>query len=162
MKSIPSILFVCMGNICRSPSAEIIWKSKLEDIVDEDSFVCDSAGTIAYHVGEPPDARMQQALRKSGYQPFGKARKLSLSDFERFDLILVMDEANLESVLGMFANRPEVKDKIHLFCDYAGIEETREVPDPYYGGVQGFDKVIELLENGCDKLILKFKIGKNT
>lgn len=162
MNPIPSILFVCMGNICRSPSAEIIWKSKLSKLVGEDAFVCDSAGTIAYHTGEAPDRRMQQALRKAGYEPFGRARNITRADLDRFDLILTMDRENRESVRRLFGSRPGVDEKVHLFGEYVGLDETREVPDPYYGGPEGFKHVIELLEIGCENLISRLKIQNNS
>ena len=160
MKSIPSILFVCMGNICRSPTAEIIWHSKLSELVGKDAFVCDSAGTIAYHAGEAPDSRMQAALRKAGYQPFGQARSVKPEDLDKFDLILAMDEDNLQKILQRFRNRSEVDQKVHLFCEFTGVKNAREVPDPYYGGPEGFKRVIELIEAGCDNLISDLEITK--
>lgn len=147
-----------MGNICRSPSAEIIWTSKLSKLVGADAFVCDSAGTIAYHSGEGPDRRMQQALRKAGYEPFGRARSITRSDLDRFDLILTMDRENYESVRRLFGDRDGVDEKVHPFCEYAGLDGAREVPDPYYGGPEGFKRVIELLETGCENLISRLNI----
>ena len=162
MKSIPSILFVCMGNICRSPSAEIIWHSKLSELVGKEEFACDSAGTIAYHAGEAPDQRMQAALQKAGYCPFGRARSVTSEDLDQFDLILAMDEDNLQKIRQRFGNRPEVDQKVHLFCEFTGIRNAREVPDPYYGGPEGFKHVIELIETGCDNLISNLEISKTS
>ena len=162
MKSIPSILFVCMGNICRSPSAEIIWHSKLSQLIGKEAFVCDSAGTIAYHTGEAPDPRMQAALRKAGYHPFGRARSITSDDLDRFDLILAMDEDNLQKIRRRFGDRFETDEKVHLFCEYTGIKNEREVPDPYYGGAEGFKHVIELIETGCDNLISRLGVTKKT
>lgn len=159
MKSIPHILFVCMGNICRSPSAEIIWTKKLSDITNESNFHCESAGTINYHTGSPPDSRMLQALKKAGYPGFGQARAITEEDFDRFDLILAMDQSNLQKIQKLARNNPSASEKIHLFCEYTGIKDVKEVPDPYYGGSEGFIVVIRLLEQGCENLISKLGIN---
>lgn len=150
----PSILFVCMGNICRSPSAEIIWKHKTRASGIESGI--DSAGTIGYHDGEPPDARMQGALRKAGYVPFGRSRKVKPSDFDDFDLILAMDKENLQSLETLAASTGKSCAHCHLLLPYSGVKAPEELPDPYYGGETGFHRVVELLERACDGLLARF------
>jgi protein-tyrosine phosphatase len=153
MKSIPRVLFLCTGNICRSPAAEVIWKAKCETVFPESPTPTDSAGTIDYHTGNSIDSRMQQALRKAGYQPFGNARQVTESDLDSFDWILAMDRGHVQEMQRRFARHGDLLKKVHLFCSFAGLEDATEVPDPYYGGPEGFRHVIDLLERGCDKLI---------
>ena len=137
-----SILFVCMGNICRSPTAEGVFRHHAEQAGLRDRLHIDSAGTHAYHVGEPADPRA--AAEKRGMSLDGiRARRASNDDFERFDYIIAMDEDNLARL------REEAPDahrhKIRLFLDYAAVDES-EVPDPYYGGAAGFERVLDLVE----------------
>ncbi|PPD20622.1 MAG: phosphotyrosine protein phosphatase [Methylobacter sp.] len=139
------ILFVCMGNICRSPTAEGVFAKLLKDTEAEHLFALDSAGTHAYHIGEPPDSRAQKAAAERGIElSHLKARKVSAEDFENFDYLLVMDDENYASLL---AACPEPhKPKIQYFLSYAPHLNTREVPDPYYGGKYGFERVLDLVE----------------
>jgi len=155
MPTLPSILFVCMGNICRSPTAEIVWTHLLKTSLPNGIRLplIDSAGTIAYHQGEAPDARMQVALKKAGYIPFGTSRKISQSDFDNFDLILAMDHENLRTIRSMAKSAGKACDQCHLFLDFAGIGKELEVPDPYYGGSDGFKHVVQLVESACDSLL---------
>ena len=150
LKDINSILFVCMGNICRSPSAEAVFKHKAEE--QGLSLKVDSAGTVGAHAREKPDHRAQKVAAERGYSFKGiKARKVTRSDFEDFDLVLAMDQHNVDE-LNKVAS-PELRYKIALFLDFAQNHEENEVPDPYYGGANGFRFVLDLVEDASDGLI---------
>jgi protein-tyrosine phosphatase len=139
------VLFVCMGNICRSPTAEGVFRQLLERKGLSDLFHVDSAGTHAYHVCAAPDARAQKAARERGIDISGlRARQVNMADFEEFDHILVMDQHNYEVIM---ANCPRIYCyKVKYFLDFAPHLKIREVPDPYYGGVLGFEQVLDLIE----------------
>lgn len=140
------VLFVCMGNICRSPTAEGVFTKLVEDEGTRDSFLIDSAGTHAYHIGEEPDVRAQQTARQRGIDlSYIRARKFARTDFEMFDHILAMDLDNYEIL--MQACPPEHKDKVRMFLDFAPDRKERNVPDPYYGGQNGFNHVFDLVED---------------
>lgn len=140
------VLFVCMGNICRSPTAEGVFTHLVESQGTRDRFMIDSAGTHAYHVGEEPDGRAQQTAQKRGIDlSFIRARKFARNDFEMFDHILAMDQDNYAIL--MDACPPEYQSKIKLFLDYAPERDESDVPDPYYGGQNGFDHVFDLVED---------------
>ncbi len=144
------ILFFCMGNICRSPTAEGVMRAKLaaSGLVAE----LDSAGTHGYHIGEPPDERSQAHALRRGYDLSRlRARQLAASDFERFDLVLAMDEDNL--ALATRLCPPGRIDRLQLLMDYAPGADSRSVPDPYYGGPAGFEQVLDLVEAACDGLL---------
>ncbi len=146
------LLFVCLGNICRSPSAENIMNHLIEQAGLNGSIVCDSAGTSSYHIGSPPDRRMAVAAARRGIKLRGKARQFQLSDFENFDLILAMDRDNYQDILYLDP-KGKYRDKVRLMCDFASYHQEKEVPDPYYGGREGFDRVIDLLLDTCDSLL---------
>lgn len=144
-----SVLFVCLGNICRSPTAEAVFKQKAADAGLK--IVIDSAGTHGYHIGKAPDKRSQAAGVARGYSFKGlKCRRVDESDFEKFDYILAMDDSNLSNLRGMSPS--QYQDKIKLFLDFASVED-KEVPDPYYGGKRGFELVLDLIEEASDGLI---------
>ena len=146
------IVFVCMGNICRSPTAEAVMQTLVERIGQAHRFELDSAGTHAYHVGNPPDQRSQLAAKLRGYDLSSlRARQIAAADFVRFDLILAMDRDNLH--LLRQACPPNQRHKRGLFLDYAGHCDEEEVPDPYYGGLDGFDHVLDLAEAAANGLI---------
>ena len=150
-KAKASVLFVCMGNICRSPTAEGVFRHVVTEASAEHTLEVDSAGTHAYHVGEPPDRRSQAAAERRGYSLHAlRARRVSSEDFERFDLILAMDRLNVESLKA--ASDAEHHHKIRLFLDYADGDEM-EVPDPYYGGERGFEYVLDLVEDASRGLL---------
>ncbi|MDD2723855.1 MAG: low molecular weight phosphotyrosine protein phosphatase [Methylovulum sp.] len=139
------VLFVCMGNICRSPTAEGVFTKLIADRYLEKQFAVDSAGTHAYHVGDAPDLRAQKAARNRGVElTHLRARKFTRGDFEDFDFILAMDNDNFSILTD--ACPDEHKDKVRLFLDYAPHLIVREVPDPYYGGSYGFERVLDLVE----------------
>jgi protein-tyrosine phosphatase len=119
-----------------------------------DSIVCDSAGTGGYHIGSPPDRRMTAAALRRGIKLKGQARQLKKSDFEDFDLILAMDRENYRDILSLDP-AGKYRDKVRLMCDFATHHSEREVPDPYYGGSEGFDQVIDLLLDACEGLLQK-------
>ncbi len=138
------VLFVCLGNICRSPSAEGVFRHLVESAGLSDSIAVDSAGTAAYHVGQPPDGRSQGAARLRGIDLSGqRARQVKIHDFERFDYILAMDDENFANLLAICP--PNKAGKVHLFMDFApGM--SKNVPDPYYGQGNGFETVLDMIE----------------
>lgn len=139
------VLFVCMGNICRSPTAEGVFAKLLKEQNLAEYFVIDSAGTHAYHIGEAPDLRAQHAaLERDVELTHLRARKVIMGDFEDFDYLLAMDDDNYAALIE--ACPEEHKDKISYFLDYAPHLNTREVPDPYYGGKYGFERVLDMAE----------------
>lgn len=150
------VLFVCMGNICRSPSAEAVMKAYVEREGLEKEIYCDSAGTIAYHAGEPADARMQQHAIRRNYNLTSISRQIKSSDYNDFDYIIAMDEDNLYSMQS-FIPSPELQEKVSLMTDYCTNDNPGHVPDPYYGGAKGFETVLDLLEDACDGLINHIK-----
>jgi len=138
------VLFVCMGNICRSPTAEGVFTKIVEEAGVDDSFTIDSAGTHAYHIGEQPDPRSQVAARERGIElKHLKARKVSVEDFEQYDYVLAMDSDNVASLMQICPE--DYKDKVKYFLDYAPELSVKSVPDPYYGGRFGFERVLDLV-----------------
>ncbi|RKZ95705.1 MAG: low molecular weight phosphotyrosine protein phosphatase [Gammaproteobacteria bacterium] len=145
------VLFVCMGNICRSPTAEGVFNKVIADLGAADRFLVDSAGTHAYHVGEDPDSRAQQTARSRGVNLSKiRARKVAPSDFEHFDYILAMDSDNYHILIA--ASPDEYHHKIKLFLEYAPDRSENDVPDPYYGGQHGFSHVFDLVEDASHGL----------
>ena len=145
------ILMVCLGNICRSPMAEGV----LRHLAKEKGMQLqiDSAGTNRYHTGEPPDPRAQKAMKKYGIDICDlRARTIEPEDFNKFDLLLVMDRSNLRDVLKLAPN-DELKKKVKLLMDHVPDHALREVPDPYYGGDEGFDRVYEMLVEACNAVL---------
>ncbi len=147
--SSPAILFVCLGNICRSPTAEGVFISLLKERGTSEKFLVDSAGTHAYHVGEPPDARAQHTAKQRGIDlSFIRARKFRHEDFGHFDHILAMDQDNLDIL--QQACPVEYQHKVKLFLDYADGRDETDVPDPYYGGENGFNHVFDLVTDAAE------------
>ena len=146
------ILFVCMGNICRSPTAEGVFRRLVEERAPQSGLEIDSAGTHNYHVGDPPDARAIAAAARRGIDLHRlRARQVQAADFERFDLIVAMDRLNRETLL---ASCPEpYRSRIRLFMEFAGDSDIEDVPDPYYGGPLGFEQVLDLAEEAAAGLL---------
>ena len=146
------VLFVCTGNICRSPTAEAIFRKLATDAGMAEAVTADSAGTHAYHVGEPPDPRAQKAAAKRGYDLSAlRARRIEGADFQRFDLILAMDQEH-HAILSRIAGC-SAEHKLKLMMSYARRFKEPEVPDPYYGGPQGFERVLDMLEDAAKGLL---------
>jgi protein-tyrosine phosphatase len=147
------LLFVCLGNICRSPSAEAVMNGKLKGVGLEKIVLCDSAGIIGFHSGEPADFRMQKHALQRGYVLTSLSRKVKPdSDFDRFDMIIGMDDQNIRD-LNALARSDDDRKKIFRMTDFCSQKIYSHVPDPYYTGSKGFELVLDLLEDACDGLI---------
>jgi len=149
------LLFVCLGNICRSPAAEGVFLHLIAREGLEDRFVVDSAGTGGWHVGNPADRRMRAAAERRGIHLPSRARQIALADFTAFDRILTMDDDNLRNVRSLareLGERPGLA-RIEPMTSHCRLHQAREVPDPYYGGEQGFEQVLDLLEDACAGLL---------
>ncbi len=145
------ILMVCLGNICRSPLAEGIMQSKVKS---EEVFV-DSAGTAAYHIGELPDSRSIEVARKYGIDlTTQRARKFTSKDFAKFDVIYAMDEHNYRNILNLAKGKTEAK-KVKMILNEVHLQQNLSVPDPYYGGDEGFENVYQMLDEACDIIAKK-------
>lgn len=142
------VLFVCLGNICRSPAAEGVMRAMAAGMPVE----IDSAGTAGYHIGELPDARMRSHAAKRGYPLTHRARQFDAADFERFDLILAMDASNMRNLKAL-DRKNAFGGKLRMMTDYCTALSVTEVPDPYYGGPEGFEHVIDILEDACRGLL---------
>jgi protein-tyrosine phosphatase len=152
----PRLLFVCLGNICRSPAAEGVFLHLLAQEGLEDRFVVDSAGTGGWHVGNPADRRMRAAAERRGIHLPSRARQIDRDDLLSFDRILTMDDANLRAVRSLareLAPGAAGLARIEPITSHCRRFAEREVPDPYYGGEQGFDHVLDLLEDACSGLL---------
>lgn len=150
------ILFVCLGNICRSPAAEGIFKKLVTDNKKENLYTVDSAGTSGYHDGDLPDSRMREHASKRGYALTSRSRKIDLEDFLDFDYIITMDDSNFNNVLRM-APDLESRNKIYRMIDFCSDDKFDHIPDPYYQGADGFELVLDLLEDSCKTLFLKLE-----
>lgn len=153
------VLFVCLGNICRSPSAEAVMKKLVADAGLSHEIEVDSAGLIAYHEGEQADARMRAHAARRGYRLDSISRPVRYDDFERFDLIIGMDARNVEK-LRELAPDVEASGKVHAMMEYSRNKLYDYVPDPYYGGASGFELVLDLLEEACAGLLDWIKARK--
>ncbi|HCI53642.1 MAG TPA: phosphotyrosine protein phosphatase [Gallionella sp.] len=151
------VLFVCMGNICRSPTAEAVFRHYVESAGLSEFILIDSAGTHDYHIGHAPDQRSQQAAEQRGYDMSGlRGRQVETLDFERFDYVLAMDKANL-AILHYLAPRG-CKKYVGLFLEFSRHHSEREVPDPYYGGTQGFESVLDMVEDAAQGLLQHIRL----
>lgn len=152
MKHKVSVLFVCLGNICRSPTAEAVFRHYVENAGLSRYIRVDSAGTHDYHIGDPPDLRTQRAAQQRGYDMSGlRGRQVDAGDFLRFDYVLAMDRGNL-AILQSIAP-PASDTRARLFLEYARHHAEREVPDPYYGGADGFERVLDMVEDAAEGLL---------
>ena len=150
-----NILFVCLGNICRSPAAEAVFNALIKENGLEKEVQCDSAGTGAYHVGELADSRMRLLGTKRGYHLTSRARKVDADrDFDHFDYLIGMDRQNVQDLKSIARNESD-KKKIFLMTDYSIHDTHDSVPDPYFGGDAGFELVLDILEDACQGLVRK-------
>ncbi len=156
------ILFVCMGNICRSPTAEGVFRHQVSEAGHADNIIIDSAGTHDYHIGSSPDRRAQQAALQRGYDLSSlRGRQVGAKDFHEFDYVLAMDRENLANLFQICP--PQEQHKLKLFMEFSRGFSEREVPDPYYGGKRGFENVLNMVEDAASGLleeILARKIAK--
>jgi protein-tyrosine phosphatase len=149
------VCFVCLGNICRSPTAEGVFRLLVAEAELSSAIEIDSAGTGAWHEGEPPDARSRAAAARRGIRVDGRARPFSASDFERFEYVIAMDRENRRDLIEL-APTPEAHARIALLRDFepaTGRGRSRDVPDPYYGGDDGFERVLDICEASCRGLL---------
>ena len=144
-----SVLFVCLGNVCRSPAAEGVMHHVVEHRGLGHQVFVDSAGTISYHAGEGADRRMRAAALRRGYDLTSRSRPITVDDAERFDLILAMDRSNHADILDHLDGRPA---NVRLFSEFLD-DGPIDVPDPYYGGEQGFEQVLDLIEQACPRIL---------
>ena len=162
MNSTVEVCFVCLGNICRSPLAQGIFEALVKEEGLQDRIIISSAGVSAWHVGNPPDGRMQQTARDHGILLNSQARQFQSSDFEQMDLVLAMDHSNL-SALKQMSTEPELQDKLFLFRSFDPQHNNDlEVPDPYYGGGKGFETVYQIVHRTCPNVLdhLKAQLAK--
>ena len=150
------VLFVCMGNICRSPTAEAVFRHYVENAGLSENILIDSAGTHDYHIGEPPDLRTQRTAMQRGYDMSElRGRQVEAGDFHRFDYVLAMDRANLSNLQRIAPSDGDTQ--ADLFLKYARHHGEREVPDPYYGGADGFERVLDMVEDAAQGLLEKIR-----
>ncbi|MCR4316410.1 MAG: low molecular weight phosphotyrosine protein phosphatase [Planctomycetes bacterium] len=154
------VVFVCLGNICRSPTAEAVFQDMAHKRGVADKFEIDSAGVGNWHVGDRPDYRQAHAAEQRGYRLDSFARQIKKSDFDHYDLILSMDQSVHDSLIGM-AKTETHRAKIKLFREFdPDSKGEKEVPDPYYGGPEGFGEVISIVERGCRNLLEQILVGE--
>jgi protein-tyrosine phosphatase len=153
-KNNAKVLFVCLGNICRSPTAHGVFQTLVDQNNLSEQIIVDSCGTGDWHIGHSPDTRTVLAAKERGYDLENlRARQFALKDFDYFDYILTMDQNNFQDVQSMQGS--EHNTSVNLFLPYVGIEQPSEVPDPYYGGEQGFETVLNLIEDASQRLLNK-------
>jgi len=156
------ICFVCQGNIIRSPLAENLFRRILQQRGVEEKYQLDSAGTSAYHVGEQPDRRMRQTARERGFQYDGRARQFQKEELDHFDLIIAMDQAN-KRILENWASAESQLKKIRMMREFDPQgQEGQDVPDPYYGGPEGFERTYEIVERSVEGLVEALESGRIT
>lgn len=150
------LLFVCLGNICRSAAAHAVMSSVVEKAGLSAQIEIDSAGTAGWHMGKLPDDRMRLAGQARGYTLDHAARQIQPADLAHFDLVLAMDRDNQRNILALDRSQQFTK-KVRLFCEFCTEHDAQEVPDPYYGGPEGFEHVLDLIEDSCQGILLEAK-----
>jgi protein-tyrosine phosphatase len=145
-----SVLFVCLGNICRSPTGEGVMRALVAERDLESEILIDSAGTIGYHEGKPADARMRAAASRRDIELLSRSRKLVPTDLETFDLVLAMDRENLADIKQVHASPTA---EVRLFSEFLDEDWPTDVPDPYYGGADGFETVLDMIQAGCPQIL---------
>ena len=153
------ILFVCMGNICRSSSAEEIMRTLVKKAGLEHEIEVDSAGILSYHEGELPDSRMRMHASRRGYDLTHRSRPVKTMDFFEFDMLIGMDDRNIQDLTDRSPDLDSLK-KIHRMTDFCRTKVVDHVPDPYYGGAQGFENVLDILEDACEGLLISLTPDK--
>jgi protein-tyrosine phosphatase len=153
------VLFVCLGNICRSPAGENVLRHLAAQRGLAERLEIDSAGTAGWHAGKAPDARMVAAAKDRGITMLGRARQARVRDFAEWDYLFAMDRSNLADLRKLQAQCPGARAKLLLFCELCEVHDEEEVPDPYYGGRDGFDRVLDLLEDGCGAFLDRLEEG---
>ncbi|MDB4949099.1 MAG: protein tyrosine phosphatase [Gemmatimonadetes bacterium] len=148
-----SVLFVCLGNICRSPLAEAVFRHMVRQRGLEDRFVIDSAGTSGWHTGAAPDERSTATARRRGIELAGRSRKLMAADLETFDYVIAMDTENLDGILALAGKAGGARARVHRLREWDPPPDDGDVPDPYYGGPRGFDHVQDIVERSCAALL---------
>lgn len=157
MKNKIAVVFVCMGNICRSPTAEAVFRRHVQEAGLSDQIMIDSAGTLDFHTGKAPDLRAQHAAMRRGYDMKSlRARRVEEGDFHRFDYVLAMDLDNLANLQRLAPQGSETKAQ--LFLEYAHHHTEREVPDPYYGRMDGFERVLDMVEDASEGLLQHIRL----
>ena len=151
------VLFVCLGNICRSPLAEAIFNQKIQALGLSRKFKSDSAGTSDYHIGELPDERSIQCAQRKGLKINHRGRQVNRTDFRDFDYIIVMDESNLKNLQALKHKYNFADKEIFLMRDFVPGEEGLSVPDPYYGDEKGFDEIFQILDESIESFLTKIK-----
>ena len=153
------ILFVCLGNICRSSSAEEVMRTFIKREGLEDKIQVDSAGILNYHEGELPDSRMRMHASRRGYDLTHRSRPVKTMDFFEFDMLIGMDDRNIQDLTDRSPDLDSLK-KIHRMTDFCRTKVVDHVPDPYYGGAQGFENVLDILEDACEGLLISLTPDK--
>lgn len=153
------VLFVCLGNIIRSPLAEHLFRQRVEQDGKSSAFQADSAGTAAWHVGEAPDSRMRKTAERHGLSYSGQARQVQSEDFDQFDLIVAMDSSNFKNLLELAQNEHQ-RSKVRLMREYDPQADEMDVPDPYYGGADGFEETFEIVRRSVDGLFEALQRGE--
>ena len=153
------ILFVCLGNICRSSSAEEIMRTLVKKVGLEHEIEVDSAGILSYHEGELPDSRMRMHASRRGYDLTHRSRPVKTMDFFEFDMLIGMDDRNIQDLTDRSPDLDSLK-KIHRMTDFCRTKVVDHVPDPYYGGAQGFENVLDILEDACEGLLISLTPDK--
>jgi protein-tyrosine phosphatase len=150
------VLFVCMGNICRSPTAQGVFEKLVDDEALSGRITIDSAGTHAYHIGESPDVRASEAALRRGIDLSGqRARRVGVADFEKFDYVLAMDSSNYAELAELCSKKQA--SRLRLFLEFAPGPGIKEVPDPYYGGAHGFERVLDMIEEASAGLLAEIR-----
>ena len=150
---IKSVLFVCLGNICRSPTGEGVFQHVVDELGLQTEISIDSAGTAGYHEGGPADDRMREHASKRGYDLTSRARKITAADLKKFDLVIPMDQANLRDIQSLIVDPAGAIAEIKLLSEFLAGDWPTDVPDPYYGGADGFEYVLDMIEAACPAIV---------